>query len=113
MVQLNKPSLAMDCELALLASAEQPLQLRDCWCWECLTARCYGTMALSWRRRTVAATLFHVRQADYEALLRLDEDVNTRQPVSEAQIAALPMHVHFVRVRARRSAVLAQDCGLA
>ena len=37
-------------------------------------------------------------QADYEALLRLDDDVSTRQPVSEAQIAALPTHVHRVQV---------------
>ena len=50
----------------------------------------------------MAATLFYVRQADYEALLRLDDDVSTRQPVSEAQIAALPTHVHRVRVRARK-----------
>lgn len=48
------------------------------------------------------ATLFRVRQADYEALLRLDDDVSTRQPVSEAEIASLPTHVHRVRVRARK-----------
>lgn len=40
-------------------------------------------------------------QADYEALLRLDDDVCTRQPVSEAQIAALPTHVHRAQVHRR------------
>jgi len=43
-------------------------------------------------------------QADYEALLRLDDGVRTRQPVSEAQIDALPVHVHAAPPRVRAPA---------
>jgi hypothetical protein len=43
-------------------------------------------------------------QADYEALLRLDDGVRIRQPVSEARIDALPVHVHAAPPRVRRPA---------
>ncbi|KAK9831433.1 hypothetical protein WJX81_004412 [Elliptochloris bilobata] len=50
-------------------------------------------------------------EADYEALSRLDDDVCTRQPVSDAQIAALPTHVHRVPCAAGQGGRAPEEAG--